>query len=1070
MKKDFIILLLFLQAFLLNGEEARLMRFPAISGDRIVFSYGGDLYTTAVNGGIAQRLTAHIGYEMFARFSPDGKTIAFTGQYDGNTEIYTIPSSGGTPQRLTYTATVEREEVSDRMGPNNITMGWTPDGKNIIYRSRSQSFNSFIGQLYLVSSGGGLSEQLPLSEAGFCSYSPDGTKLAFNRVFREFRTWKYYTGGMADDIWVMDIKSGKIENITSNPHQDIIPMWHENTVYFLSDRDRTMNLFSYNTQTRETHKLTNYTDYDIKFPSIGMGRIIYEQGGYLFTYTIKTGEIKKLTIEIISDRLYSRNEWKDASLRITQSDLSPHGERVLFSARGDVFTLPAVSGTTLNLTRSAAHDRNATWSPDGKTIAWVSDASGEDEIWIQKYDGTEPAQQLTKNSDTYKFFIRWSPDSKKIMWNDRKLRLQYIDIETRNVTLVNQSQYNIISYFDWSPDSKWITFSDESSNEMNIVYLYSVTDKQTYPATSSQFNSFEPTFSHDGKYLVFISDRDFEPTYSEVEWNYTYTNTARIYLLLLNKKTPSPFSYKNDQPGQTALIDDLLLNNNIDIEGLQERLIPLNIEPATYWNITATGKKIYYITSKQGEKGTRLMVYDLEKQKETQLDINAQYTLSTAGNKMLVSKNNCYYVIDAPSAALTLSGAVDVSSMKVFVDYPSEWRQIFTESWRQMRDFFYVENMHGVNWEAIRNKYEIFLPSLVHRDDLTYIIGEMIGELNAGHAYVNTGEKPSPEKINIGLLGARFSRHPSGYFKIDHILDGVPWDNRLRSPLRDQNTEVNENEYIIAINGIPVTTVTDIYQLLVNTAGKKTELRINSKPDATGSRSIIVIPVAGESELYYYNWVKNNMAKVEKATNGEVGYIHIPDMSTAGLNEFVRYFYPQLNKKALIIDDRGNGGGNVSPMIIERLRRELTRGKMARNTENPWSIPDKIVKGPVVVLINKYSASDGDLFAYAIRKHNIGTLIGTRTWGGVVGIAGSLPFVDGSALRKPEYASYAGDKSEWIIEGTGVEPDIFIDNDPFREFNGTDDQLNKAIEIIREQLKTGYRPLAPLPPAPDKSK
>ncbi len=1066
-----------------NGQESRLMRFPAVNENQVVFTYAGDLYTVPLQGGIARKLTSHDGYEMFARFSPDGKTIAFTGQYDGNTEVFTIPAEGGEPQRLTYTATLSRDDVSDRMGPNNIVMTWTPDGKSIVYRSRKQTFNSFVGHLFSVPADGGLSTELPLSTGGFCSYSPDGEKLAFNRVFREFRTWKYYQGGMADDIWIFNSTSKEVEKVTNADSQEIFPMWIGNEIFFLSDRDRTMNLFAYNTETKQTEKVTSFTDYDIKFPSHRGNSIVFEKGGYLFHFDAKTREVNQISVTIADDYKYSRSELVDASKDIFSADIAPDGARVVFSARGDIFSVPAESGITRNLTQSSgAHDRRAAWSPDGRNIAYISDMSGEYEIYIQKQDGSAEPAAVTSGNKTYIYNILWSPDSKKIAWTDRTGYLQYVDIESKKVVKVHKGEYGINFDYNWSPDSKWIAFSNQDQNRFSVIHLYNIETSAKHSVTDSWYTSSNPTFSTDGKFLLFRSDRDFNPIYSRTEWNHAYQAMSRIYMLMLSKDTPSPFAPQNNE---VSLKEENVESNGkkdekkdekakeikvkVDFDGIQNRVISLPVDVAYYGNFACIDGKVYFTQYDPQTRKSLLKMYDLKKKKDIELGERMNFAISANGKKMLVAKNGNFAVIDLPSSPIKMDESVDLSDMKVWVDYRQEWKQIYDESWRQMRDFFYVENMHGVDWEAMHKKYDVLIPYVKHRADLTYIIGELIGELNVGHAYVNSGEMPKPERTNLGLLGAKISKHSSGFFKVDELLNGAPWSKELRSPLLDIGVNVNQGDYILAVDGRDLKTVGDIYQTLIGKADRIVEITVNSKPELAGSRKVLVKPISDESQLYYYSWVQNNIKKVNEATNGDVGYIHIPDMGVEGLNEFVKYFYPQLTKKGLIIDDRGNGGGNVSPMILERLSRVAYRANMRRGVNHPTPVPAQTHVGPKVLLIDRYSASDGDLFPYGFRELGLGPIIGIRSWGGIVGISGSLPFVDGGDLRKPEFTSFSTETGEWIIEGHGVEPDIVIDNDPYREYMGIDDQLNKAIEVVKEELKD-WKGLPPIPPAPDKSK
>ncbi len=1054
------VLFLFFTLFLLTAkaQEARLLRFPSTNGSEVVFSYAGDLYKVPVNGGEAQRLTSHIGYEMFSKFSPDGKTIAFTGQYDGNTEVYTVPSTGGEPLRITYTATNARDDIGDRMGPNNIVMGWTPDGKDIIYRNRISS--GFTGRLYLVNNEGGLSRGLPLPEGGFCSYSPDGKRLAYNRVMREFRTWKYYKGGMADDIWIYDSSAKSVQNITNNDAQDIMPMWIGDDIYFISDRDRVMNIFVYNTKTKQTSKVTNFTEYDVKFPSHHGNMIVFENGGYIYKLDVANKQSVKINITLASDNIYARSEMKDGGKYITSASLSADGERLLVTARGEVFNIPADKGVTKNITRSpGAHDRGAEWSPDGKSIVYISDATGETELYLQDAIGSDPVQ-LTKNNDTYIRSFVWSPDSKSIVYTDRKNRINLLDVSSKQKTVLLQDPAGEPSGVTFSPDSKWLTYSRMESNEFNVVYVFDIVAKKEYAITDKWYESYNSAFSKDGKYLVFTSARDFNPVYGSKEWNhvYQYQNSNGIYLALLSKDTPSPFLEKDAIVNEKKPTEkkDSVVTVKIDSEGITDRIVKLPVSAGSYWNFFMDGGKVHY--SKQGA----VTVFDLKTKKEETLVEGASMSVDYNSKKALFYKNKQLYVANIPAGKTDLKDPVSLSNMRIYTDYPQEWSQIFDEAWRVYRDGFYVENMHGVDWKAIKKKYEVLLPYVKNRLDLNYIIGEMIGELNCGHAYVNPGEADRPDRINTGLLGAEISRDNSGFFRIDKILQGATWDNGLRSPLTEPGIDTKTGEFIVAIDGIATNSVKDMFALLVGKAGVSTEISLNSKPQLAGARKIVISPIADESPLYQYEWVQNNLKKVEKASNGKIGYIYIPDMGSEGLNEFARYFYPQLDKEGLIIDDRANGGGNVSPMILERLSREPYRLTMRRGSNRIGTVPDAVQVGPKVCLINKYSASDGDLFPWGFRALGIGKLIGTRTWGGIVGISGSMPFIDGTDIRVPFFTSYDAKTGQWIVENHGVDPDIVVDNDPVKEWNGEDQQLDRAIEEVMKELKN-REPLKPVP-------
>lgn len=1065
MKRLLFTLALAAAAFTAQADEARLLRFPSTDGNQIVFSYGGDLYKAPLAGGQATRLTSHIGYEMFARFSPDSKTIAFTGEYDGNREVYLIPAQGGGPVRLTYSSTNGRDDLGDRMGPNNIVMAWSKDGKKIVYRNRTG--DGFPGKLWTISPDGGMPEQIPLPEGGFCSYSPDGKKLAYNRVMREFRTWKYYRGGMADDIWVYDPAAKKVENVTNNVAQDIFPMWIGEEIFFISDRDMTMNLFVYNTRTKQTEKVTNFTDYDIKFPSTNGEIIVFEKGGYLYKFDPKSRQSQKISIELTSDNIYGRQEMKDVSGKASAraASIPSDGSRVAVTARGEVFTVPVGEGVVRNITRTpGSNDRSAVWSPDGKYIAYIGDATGETEVYLQPAEGGKPVQ-LTKNNDTYIRRVQWSPDSKKIYYSDRKNRLVEVDVATKAKRTVMENPAGEFRSVNFSPCGNWIAYTKSAENEMSVVYVYNLKTGKEIAVTEKWYSSSSPVFSTDGKYIIFTSARDFNPTYGQLEWNHTYNNMNGLYMAMLAKGTASPLlpeDGKAPAPKGTPEKKDgaaAPAATVIDADGIFGRIVRIPVGTGYFGNFVCDGKKLWY------SSGRDTKVFDFATGKDEKAAEGASMVSYNPGaKKALFAKGRDLFVCDFPAPKVAFRDKVSFKNLVAPVDYTAEWAQIYDEVWRAFRDGFYLENMHGIDWKAIKEKYAVLLPYVKTRLDLNYVIGEMISEVACGHAYVNPGEMPKAERIPMGLLGAELKKDKSGYYKIGKIMPGAPYSAKLRSPLTEPGLNVTEGNFIVAIDGIPTNTVDNIYKLLIGKANVLTELSVNDKPSEDGARQIVVKPIDNEYPLEHYNWVQNNIKKVEQATGGRVGYIYIPDMNVDGLNEFARYFYPQLDKEALIIDDRENGGGNVSPMIIERLLRKTYRMTMYRNSSRTGTIPDATHHGPKVLLINKYSASDGDLFPWSFKANNLGTVIGTRTWGGIVGISGSLPYIDGTDVRVPFFTNYDAKTGQWIVENHGVDPDILIDNDPIKEQQGIDEQLNKAIEVIMEQLKE-RKPL-PKTPAP----
>lgn len=1081
MRKTLFFLSFLLGAVVLHAQEARLLRFPNVHGDKIVFSYAGDLYVVNSNGGTARKITSHNGYEMFAKFSPDGKNIAYTGQYDGNTEVYLIPAEGGVPKRLTFTATLERDDVSDRMGPNNIVMAWR-DNETVMFRSRWIEPNDWKGQLFFVNTKGGMAEQLPLPRGGFGTFSPDGKKLAYNRVFREFRTWKRYRGGQADDVWIYDFDSKKTTQVQKNPAQDIFPMWAGNRIYFASDRTGTMNIFSVDLNTNAEKQITFFKDFDVKFPSIGGNAIVFENGGYIWKLDVTTDKYEKIAITILDDQAVGRDLMVDVGRSVATAEVSPDGNRALFSARGDIFTVPAKNGATRNLTMSpGVHERQPRWSPDGKYIAYISDKSGEDEIYIIPQDGKGEETRLTKGGNVYKYSIMWSPDGKKILWHDQNYTLNYVDIESKDVVQVAKSDVTPVGAYDWSHDSRFIAYSLSEDNIVARIHIYSLDTKKSNPVTDSFFDVGQPVFSKDGKYLFFTSERTFNPTYGWTEWNHVYTDMTNIYMVTLQASTKSPFEPKSDEvtikeekpeekkDEKPAGDKKEARQLSIDFDGIVERIAEIPTPAGSYGGLATTADKIFYFRRAPREEKFNLYSYSLKDLEETNLGEVMGYKITADEKKMLVRMGPSYGIVSLPSAPVKIKDALNLSEMKVKIDRKAEWAQIFNEAWRQMRDFFYAKNMHGVDWKEVKELYSQLLPYVNHRADLTYIIGEMIGELNAGHAYVGGGDYPQAARIALGLLGAQLEKDGSGFVKVKKILKGHNWERDLRSPLTEIGVNVKEGDYIIAINGRSVKEMPNIYEALVDKAGKQVVLTVNSTASETGTRDVTVVPVANEQNLYYLDWVEGNIEKVNKATNGKVGYIHIPDMSVNGLNWFAKYYYPQLNKEALIIDDRGNGGGNVSPQILERLARMPVMMNYRRNSIHSFN-PTGMHVGPKILLMDEFSASDGDIFPYRFRANKLGTLVGKRSWGGVVGISGSLPFVDGGYLNKPEFGPYDLAGKEWIMEGHGVDPDIVVDNDPSLEFAGTDEQLNKAIELILLELEKNPVKKNPVPPFPDKSK
>ena len=1131
------LLLLLMLAFAVSGStqempEGRMMRFPDIYKDKIVFMYAGDLWLASSAGGDARRITSDAGRELFPKFSPDGKWIAFTGQYDGNFNVYVMPAQGGQPKQLTFYQGAAAP-LSDRMGIHDEVVNWFPDSKRILFLSRRDASNGWTKRPFSVSIEGGLPEPLPVSEGGLTSFSPDGTKIAYNPIFRNFRTWKRYTGGLAQAIAIYDLKNNSVEDLPHTEWTDSFPMWHGHTIYFSSDRgpEHHFNLYSYDLGSKQIEQLTHFTDFDVMWPSLGPDSIIFENGGYLYTFDLDSKQPKKLTVSLPGDRDQIMKHWTGVAKNITDFDISPEGKRAVFGARGDVFTVPAKEGSVRNLTRTPGiREKSVAWSPDGRWIVYVSDRTGEDELYIAPQDGMGKEQQITSGYKGFKYAPAWSPDSKKLAWSDKDCRLWYVDVNEKKQVAIDQGKYGEILNYSWSPDSKWLAYDKNAENFFSVVHLYSLATSKITPVTTSMTNSFAPVFDPDGKYLYFLSDRDFNEVLGNVDFEFSNPKTTRIYVVTLRADEPSPFQPLSDEtqikkeenkdelmvlPGQeqgkTAGKpaakskkkpeepkeakdngkDDKNKDKDkekkdekekpkefrIDLNGIASRIVALPIEPAIINTYLASKGFIFYSTTPiQGLSGPvpgespATHVYDLKERKDKVLIDGVQrFALSFDGSKLLYEAEggrdgHTYGIIDAkPDGPKKIGdGALNLGGMRVQVDPAAEWKQIFNEVWRQERDYFYEAAMNGVDWEKIRDKYAQLLPSVADRYTLTYIMGEMIGELSNSHTYVGGGDYPELHAVNVGLLGVDFEADKSGMYRFKKIYAGENWDPQTRSPLTEPGVTVKEGDYLIAVNGRPLHTPENPYELFVNTVNENVTLTINSNPSEEGSHTVQVKPINDENNLRELAWVESNRKKVDGASNGRIGYVYLPDMGGEGLTEFVKQYFPQIRKEGMIIDVRYNGGGFVDQLIFARLRRILAGMGSSRNFEST-TVPPVVFNGAMACVTNHYAASDGDIFSYYFKYYKLGPLIGERTWGGVRGIRGNIPLMDGGYITRPEFARYDLN-SKWVIENHGVQPDIIVENRPDLVVKGQDSQLEKAIEVVMKEIQANPKKLPARPP------
>jgi len=1072
--------------------EARLLRYPDICNGTVVFVYGGDLWTVPVAGGAATRLTASAGLELSPHFSPDGAWIAFTGEYDGNRDVYVIPATGGEPKRLT----VRQAHYGElRHGYDNYVLGWTPDGKKVLFRSWRASFEAWFERLFTVAADGSAPpEMLDLPEGGLTDYSPDGGRIAYNRTFRNFRTWKRYVGGLAQDIWTWDFAAKKSARLTDWKGTDTEPVWLGEKIYYNSDQGGRFNVWEMSPDGSGKRQLTFHKDWDVRWLGGGPGGLVYQLAGYLYRLDPATGVESRIPVRAGGDDLAARPQWESVDKLIESYNLSSTGKRAVFEARGDIWSVPAEHGEARQLTAtSGARERDPSWSPDGKWVLYLSDESGEDELYLVEPGptGGKPRQKmrLTTDGAVYRYTPMWSPDSRLVAFSDKSLRLWVLDVASKALTLADTSTLWEITSYSFSPDSRWLAYSKpvQRDREFSAIFLYDIQGRKVQRVTDGMTNDTQPVFDPDGKYLYFVSGRDLNPKLGNFEMSYIYEKTDRVYLLTLQADSLSPLGPRSDEEEKASAAADESAGKpakedkkggkesaepktpatRIDLAGLGRRVVALSEEPGNYGGLRAASGRVFWLSVEQGEGEPSLLCYDVSKRKQLALAEGVGgYDISPDGKKLIVKKGPAYYVQDASADKLDFSsGALDLSGLRTKVDYRTEWRQMFNETWRQERDFFYSSNMHGVDWNLVRKRYAPLVEAAQHRDDLNFILGEMVSELSSGHTYVGGGDYPEVERVRSGLLGAEFKAE-GGYWKVSHILPGENWKDSGRSPLTEPGVNVAVGDYLLAVDGAPVTAAVDPCAALEGKAGRTVAVSFGKTTDIAKAHTFLVRPIDDEIPLRYQEWVERNRARVDSLSGGRLGYLHIPDMGFEGLSEFVKRYYAQIDKQGMVIDVRYNGGGFVSQMIIERLRRVLGGMDAPRNA-TPETYPKAVFTGPLVCLINQYSASDGDIFPYMFRQYKLGPLVGRRTWGGVVGIRGYSPLVDGGYITRPEFGTYSAD-GQWVIENQGVSPDIEVDNLPEDIIAGHDPQLEKGVQLLLDKLGSNPAGLPPRPASPER--
>jgi tricorn protease len=1050
--------------------DGRMFRYPDVSATKIAFVYAGDIWTVPRSGGNATRLSSPLGEEMFPRFSPDGSQIAYSANYDGNLDVYVVPTDGGEPKRLTY------HPMDDRV------IGWHPDGKRVLFASGRESGRQRFNQFYLVNTTGGLPEKLPVPYGEFGAFSRDGRQFVYMPQSQDFRTWKRYRGGWAPDLWLFDLQTMASRNLTNNPANDAQPMWRGNTVYFLSDRDKIgrNNIWALDTGNGRTRQVTTLTSYDITFPSINGDTIVFQAGGRLNLLDLNTEKVTEVPVTVTTDEQTLRPTTAKAGDLIASVSVSPTGQRAVFEARGDVVTVPAENGAVLNLTRSSGvAERYPTWSPDGTTIAYWSDRSGEYELTVRPADGSGAERKITSLGAGFRYPAQWSPDSKKVVFADQAMKVRMVDIESGKVTMIDQSpQYMAHGgleawQFAWSPDSRWIAYSRAVSDHgVNAIFVVDTRDGKKTQATSGYLNDTLPSFDPDGKYLFYASDRTFSPVYSSFDTSWTYANPTRLIALPLRKNVPSPLAAKNDvepkaaPPAPAAKAPEADAPKgpapvDIDFDGLEQRAVILPPPAGNYADLTAvSGKLIYRRLPKAGSAPadpSALMQYDLaERSEQTILDKADGIAVTADGKKAFVSVAGKFGIIDLrPAQKFTKPMAT--ADIEVPVDPRAEWKQMFLDAYRFERDLFYDPNMHGVDWNEERDQYLALLKDAVTRWDVNFILGEFIGELSASHTYRSGGVLETAPEKPVGMLGVDWELS-NGAYRIKKIIRGGPWDVDVRSPLDEPGVDVSAGDYVLAVNGMPLRASDDPWAAFQGLARKTVMLTVNKSASTEGARTVIVTCLPDETELRFRAWIEERRQQVDKATNGRVGYIYVQSTGTDAQNELMRQFVAQFQKDGLIIDERFNSGGQIPDRFIELLNRPMLAYWAVRDGAS-WQWPPVANSGPKVMLINGWSGSGGDAFPFYFREAGLGPLIGTRTWGGLIGISGAPPLVDGGSVTVPTFRMY-DPKGQWFAEGHGVDPDIRVDEDPTELAKGRDPQLLKAIDEAMTRVKAN-------PPAPN---
>ena len=1072
MRRTYLTFALFsLSIPLFSQINAKLMRYMDVSDTQIAFVYGGDIWVMPKDGGLAVQVTHSPGEESWPRFSPDGQSIAFTASYHGNPDVYVMPTMGGVPTRVTY------QSHDDRM------VDWHPDGERILFASRRELGQRSSRQFFLVSKEGGLPERLPIPYGELASWSPDGNQLAYITKITENYPFKRYRGGLASDVLLYDQRSGKVENITHHRANDGKPAWAGDKVYFLSDRGEHMrlNIWSYDTRTKAIAQVTHFTDFDISFLSAGGGSLVFEVGGVLYLMDAASQDYRPLTVNVISDLSVEMPRAEKVGDRIRNATAAPGGKRIVFEARGELFNVPAKEGYVLNLTQSSgAFDRDPAWSPDGKQLAFWSDRSGEYEIYLQPADGKTEPVKLTDRNKGYGYNLYWSPDSKMLAFIDEKNDISVIDVASGTTTVVGNTNWNV-GHGDrqgykiaWSPDSKWIASTQGLENANTAIFLYNLMQKKAYQATSGFYQDMRPTFSADGKYLFYLTNRNLSATYSDMgDGTWIYPNSTQVASVSLTKKTPSLLEPKNDEmegeKGEKGEKEEMVVE--IEVEGLEARLVLLPIKAGNIGELIPFEGKLVYLRSPNtgsDEGSSSLIVYDLEKREEKEVIGDVNMAMPTTDGKAILVNSKGKYAIVKPEPGQKIEDPIPTDQLVMQLVPKEEWRQIFLDTWRRHRDFFYDPDMHQVDWEAMRVRYGALIEDARTRWDVSNIQSNLAAELSAGHTYTGGGDVENVTPRFTGFLGIDWEKSNNRY-RIERIVKPAAWDTEVRSPFDRPGVEVKAGDYILSVNGMTLDPEQDPYAAFEGLAGKTVALIVSSTGSAADGKQVIVqcLDQGEEVRLRYLEWIEHNRKMVEELSDGQLGYIYMSNTAGQGQLELVRMFYGQLDKKGFIIDERFNGGGQLADRFLELLQRPVVYNLHWRHgRDHQW--PVKTNTGPMGMLINGWAGSGGDGLPWAFQELKGGPIVGERTLGILVGPATGHQLIDGGGITVPGARLYDND-GHWFWEGEGVSPDIEVWDDPNLLMQGRDPQMERVVEEVMKLLQTNPPHMTPAPPMQDRT-